>query len=139
MKRFFRLGVPTIIALVIAAAILLFFATPLTYAVETDSSDFDSLTMFSCEAEDGEASFTLPEGSFFEKLTVKLHDLDEGEEPLKDISQVELVNDSSLFMIAGTNIRVSGSSAYIIVTGYRQALLTGSMESYGFAVHIKGR
>lgn len=136
MKRFFRIGVPTIIALVIAAAILLFFATPLAYGVQTDSSDFEALTMFSCEAQDGQATFSLPDGTFFEKATVKLHDL-EGDEPLKDIKQVEFINESSLFEVAGTNIRVSGNSAYIIITGYRTALLTGSLESYGFAVHIR--
>ncbi len=135
-ERIFKIGLPTIIALVLVAAILILFATPLKYGVETDSSDFDSLTIFSCEASGDTLTFTLPDGSFNERITVTLKDLT-GETPLKDISQVHIQNDSHIFKIVGQNIRITDNSAYIILTGYRHALIAGGAESFGFAIHIK--
>ena len=134
-KRFFRIGLPTVIAIILAAALLIIFATPLKYGVETESSDFDALPMFSCRVDGDHAEFTLPDGSFNEKITLKFSGLHDGE--LKSISQIEVINNSSVFKIAGQNIRIENNTAYVILTGFRQALIAGPMESFGFAVNLK--
>lgn len=135
-RHFFRVGLPTIIALIIVAAMLIIFATPLKYATDADSSDFDSLTMFSVEYSGSYATFTLPDASFNENVTITLSDLDKGSVPLSDISQVNIKNNSSLFKIIGQNIKITDNSAYVILTGYRQAIISSSVESYGFAIHL---
>ena len=131
----FRIGIPTIAALVIAAAILITFASPLKYEVETDSSDFDSLSMFNCDVVGNRVTFELPDATLFEKTTLTIDVNDKGE-LLTDIDQVKAENNSSLFLVAGTNIKVDDDTAYVIITGYRQFIFSGPPESYGFAVRL---
>ena len=127
----FRVGIPTIVALVIVVVLLIVFATPFKYGVERDTSDFSSLPMFSCDLGEGDIVFDLPDPSLFESTTLT----SEGD-ILTDISQVQVENNSSLFVAAGTNIKIDGDTVYIIITGFRQFLFSSAPESYGFALHI---
>ena len=131
----FRVGIPTIVALVIVAVLLIVFATPFKYGVERDTSDFSSLPMFSCDLGEGDIVFDLPDPSLFESTTLTITPNSEGD-ILTDISQVQVENNSSLFVAAGTYIKIDGDTVYIIITGFRQFLFSGAPESYGFALHI---
>lgn len=131
-----KIGIFTLIAAIIAAVMLFFFFSPLSYAVKTDSSDFSSLKVISVKEDSDNLVFNLPDVTLFEKTEVTIQ-LAEGDEPLKSVSQVSVKNNSSFFIAAGTNVKVENDTAYIIVTGYRQFIFVGPAESYGFAVKIE--
>lgn len=132
----FRIGIPTIAAIVIAAVILIIFASPLKYKTGENTSDFTSLPIISYDLQEGDnVIFELPDASFFEKTTLTI-DINKSGKPLTDISQIDIENKSSLFVVAATNIKIDGDNVYVIVTGFRQFIIAGSLESYGFALHL---